>query len=340
MTSPSLRTLATRLSLSRATVSAALRGSPLVKESTRIRVSAEAALIGYRLNPIASELMARMRRSRGHVFRGLIALVAPEPDDTLPAPRRRRRELLREGAGRRAGELGFKIDPITGGEAWERLPNLLDARGSVGAIVLPSERCTFEHRARLALAERSVVCVGMPEEGAEQVDAIAPDYRQALRLAGTRLARLGYRRPGLVLSAREDQAELSQWRAAFEALRAAAPIVSGWEETPAPLVAPDISSEALKRWCGENGVDVLAGLDGELQAPRDTPFFLLDATAEKSRRAGLDLRWTDIGARTVELLARRYFDGLNGGRESPALISLPALWVEPRSEAGHAAIRG
>ena len=102
---PSIRSLAAGLNLSRATVSEALRGSPRVKEETRRRVVEEAGRMGYRLDPVASELMAQMRRSCSRAFRGLIALVSVDDEARLSPSARRRRAIARPG-GRWLGGSG------------------------------------------------------------------------------------------------------------------------------------------------------------------------------------------------------------------------------------------
>ena len=323
---PSIRSLAAGLNLSRATVSEALRGSPRVKEETRRRVVDEAERMGYRLDPVASELMAQMRRSVSNTFRGVIALVAPENDPHGSAAARLRRAALQRSAEHRAMELGFKLDPVAvGGEKWARLQGVLHARGVVGALLLPSDECSPEHRARLAEAEFQTVYCDAPEEGAEHVDAVAPDYRQALSLARSRLKPLGYRRPGLLLCGEAEAASGRRWRAAWEMLRHSGSSSEG--DAPPPFLLESRLSPglALERWRREHGVDV-ALVPGLPPPDFDGPVCSLDLTASPASSLGVNLRWDEVGARAVELLARGYFDRMRGRRCSPALVSLPARW--------------
>lgn len=291
-----------------------------MKEATRARVAEEAERMGYRVNPIASELMARMRRSHADAFRGVIAVVAVEGDaDLEPAPRRRR-AILRRSAEQCATELGFKLDPVVvGSEAgWTRLLGVLRARGVIGVLLLPSARCRVEHRALLGGAEFPTVYADAPEEGAEHVDAVAPDYRQALTLARSRLAALGCVRPGLVLSRKADAAANLHWQAAQDALRA-------------PMIVVDAQNlgtgAVVERWRREHGVDALM-VEQEVSGigAGGLPVCLLDRMDENGVAPGLDLRWADIASRAVDVLARQYFDRLRGRRETPAMVSLPALW--------------
>jgi hypothetical protein len=329
---PSIRSLAAGLNLSRATVSEALRGSPRVKEETRRRVVDEAERMGYRLDPVASELMAQMRRSVSHAFRGVIAVVVPEDERRGPAGARFRRAVLRRSAERRAVELGFKLDPVAvGGEKWIRLQDVLRARGVVGALLLPSEECRPAHRARLAEAGFQTVYCDAPEEGAEHVDAVAPDYRQALSLARSRLTALGYRRPGLLLCGAGEAASGCRWRPAWEMLRHSG--VLSYGDAPPPFVLESSLSPALalERWRRDNRVDIVLTPD-PLPLDLDAPVCSLDLVTGAASSAGVDLRWDEVGARAVELLARGYFDRMRGRRDSPALLSLPARWRETDAE--------
>ena len=333
---PSIRSLAAGLNLSRATVSEALRGSPRVKEETRRRVVEEAGRMGYRLDPVASELMAQMRRSCSRTFRGLIALVSADDEARLSPSARRRRAILRESAGRCANELGFKIDPLAqAAENWARLPGVLHARGVVGVLLLPSASCRPEHRALLSTAGCPTVYVDEPEEGAEHVDAVAPDYRQALGLARGRLARRGQARPGLLLHGDGDPLMNHRWLSAYETLRHSA---FSRSDLPAPLVLESrlVPAAALERWRREEEVDALLVAD---QPPHDggLPVYALDTSGGGGASAtGLDLRWADVAARAVDVLSRGHFDRQRGQRNLPALVSLPAIWREEEAGASRA----
>ena len=105
----SLRALAAQLDVSHATASEALRGSPRVKEKTRLRIVAAAERLGYRRNPLASALMTEMRRSRNGTFRGTLAFFDPEQATRRSTAFEHYHAELVSGATDRAAELGFKI---------------------------------------------------------------------------------------------------------------------------------------------------------------------------------------------------------------------------------------
>ena len=87
METPTLRSLARSLELSRTTVSDALRGSPRVNPETIKRVRAAAEAAGYERNPLTGAIMSLLRRSRGQKFRGMLAAIeivdGPKPEHAV-----------------------------------------------------------------------------------------------------------------------------------------------------------------------------------------------------------------------------------------------------------------
>ena len=214
-----------------------------------------------------------------------------------------------------------------------RFANALAIGALAALLLLPSAACRPEHRALLAAADCPTVYADEPEEGAEHVDAVTPDYRQALALARGRLAGLGRARPGLVLHGEDDPSTNLRWLAAYETLRHSA---FARLDLPAPLVlesrlAPAV---ALERWQREQKADVLLA---PAPLPHDCglPLCALDAgVGGVVSGTGLDLRWADVAARAVDVLSRGHFDRQRGQRNAPALISLPALWRSEDAAAG------
>ena len=75
MSAPTLRSLARTLGVSRTTISEALRGSPRVRPATAEKIRAAAEAVGYHHNPLAGAIMSELRRSRGELFRGVLAIL-------------------------------------------------------------------------------------------------------------------------------------------------------------------------------------------------------------------------------------------------------------------------
>ncbi len=104
--------------VSKNTVSLALRGSPRISETTRVRIEEVARAMGYRLNPTVAHLMAELRQNRSPGFQATLAIInAHESRDaftnhpTIPA--------YVAGCRQRAQQIGYQLD-----EFWLHDPHL------------------------------------------------------------------------------------------------------------------------------------------------------------------------------------------------------------------------
>lgn len=329
----SLRELAEKLNLSHATVSSALRGSPLVKESTRLRVLEAAEQLGYRGNPLASALMAEMRRSRGSVFRGLLAILDLDPPGRRP-PRASSgyHAELTAGAAERAQELGFKTDVITlgaGGHELSRLNEVFFTRGVRGVFLLPS------------LARPNLACIDWSQlsglyadyvVGQPRLNAICPDHHRAMILALDELHALGYRRPGLVLDPAIDARLMHRWQAAYHAYFSD----PARTRPPGPLLVPRLDEATFASWFRTGGFDVVLGHDPAIMdwmraagasVPETHGFCCLNLVQPAQPCAGLDLQPRAIGRRGMDLLTGQVMRNEFGPPEPPMCSLLPANWV-------------
>jgi len=132
----SLLKVARSAGVAASTASLALRGSPLVKPATTVRVKAAAERLGYRADPRVGSLMARIRRAKAAKDRERLAFVwvSATRADT-------RREWFAKvtfaGAGRRAAELGCALEEFwldDEGMTAARLEKILVTRGITGVV--------------------------------------------------------------------------------------------------------------------------------------------------------------------------------------------------------------
>ena len=329
----SLRELAEKLNLSHATVSSALRGSPLVKESTRLRVLEAAEQLGYRGNPLASALMAEMRRSRGSVFRGLLAILDLDPPGHRPpgAASGYHAELV-AGAAERAQELGFKTDAITlgaGGHELSRLNEVFFTRGVRGVFVLPSL-----HRPDLTCIDWSQLAGIYADYGTGQprLNAICPDHHRAMILALEELHGLGYRRPGLVIDPAIDGRLMHRWQAAYHAC-----FSDPAQTRPAdPLLASRLDEAGFSAWFKAGRFDVVLGHDPVIMdwmraagasVPDTHGFCCLNLAQPAPACAGLDLQPRVIGRRGMDILTGQVMRNEFGPPKSSLCSLVPACWV-------------
>jgi len=330
--SPTLRSLARVLGLSRTTVSDALRGSPRVDPSTAARVRKAAREAGYRRNPLAGALMSELRRSRGTAFRGVLAAVDfNEPDRPDDAARYHRELVL--GAEVRATELGFKVEKFSVGHAGvsvQRLDSILQSRGIHGVILLPAwdepDLSNLDWSRYVGIYTDYII-----ERPA--LHSVCSDHYRSLLAALQRLAALGYRRPGLFLQKHQDERLQYRWGAAFRAFQDSHPGI----KTVPPLIVDAFTREEFAAWFRRQKPDVVLAhhteaMDWMESCGADVPashgFASLNVLMKTRPCAGLDLQPRVLGARATELLIAQLQRNETGIPEWPSTTTIPARWMD------------
>ncbi len=329
---PTLRSLAKDLGLSRTTVSDALRGSPRVDPDTARRVTQAANAAGYRRNPLAGALMSELRRSRGTAFRGVIAAVDFNEPDRPESAGRFHRELF-VGADGRAAELGFKLERFAvgvGGITVARLDSILQSRGVHGLMLLPT------------WGEPDLSALSWPQFAGVYTDsiierpalhAVCPDHYRAMLATLQRLRALGYQRPGLQLQRHHDERLHYRWGAAFRAFQETTP---GIAAVP-PLIVDAFAEGEFAKWFRRHKPDVVLSHHtdtvGWMEAagarlPATHGFVALNLHMRTRPCAGLDLQPRLIGARAVELLIAQLQRNETGIPDWPSTTMIPAKWVD------------
>lgn len=331
-TTPTLRSLAKDLGLSRTTVSDALRGSPRVDPLTAKRVKEAAERAGYRRNPLAGALMSELRRSRGSAFRGVIAAVDFHEPQRPEAAGRFHRELF-AGAEARAAELGFKVErfPVgVGGVTVQRLDSILQSRGINGLMLLP----TWDEPDLSALdwsRFAGVYTDYIIERPA--LHAVCSDHYRSMLAALQRLRAMGYRRPGLQLQRHHDERLQFRWGAAFRAFLDSHPDI-----TPLPpLIVDEFAEREFAKWFKRHKPDVVLSHPTETidwmeacgaKVPATHGFVCLNILNKGRACAGLDLQPQTLGARAVELLIAQLQRNETGTPEWPSTTTIPAKWID------------
>ena len=332
MLSPTLRTLAKLLGLSRTTISEALRGSPRVKAATVARVRAAAAAAGYRHNPLAGAVMSELRRSRSSLFRGVLAVVDLDETDRPVNAVRFHRELIR-GATERAAELGFKVSLfVVGGRGvpLTRLDSILQSRGIQGVILLPAwgdpnfSKLDWSHYA-------GVYTDYVVEQPA--LHSVCSDHYRSMITVLQRLYALGYERPGLFLQRHNDERLQYRWSAAFLAYH-----YHHDQLTPAPLlISEEVNRREFSAWFRRHRPDVVIGHLTEAMAwmrangariPQTHGFFCLNLHRPHPPCAALDLQPRLIGAHGAELVIAQHYQNKRGAPEQLSFTFLPSRWVD------------
>lgn len=277
--------------------------------------------------------MSEMRRSRAGTFRGVLAVVDMDgPEGRPTGPARYHKELTR-GATKRADELGFKADVFavgTGGLSLERLDRILQSRGIGGIFLLPVRetpdltRLNWEHFAGIY----SDYVIERPG-----LHAVCPDHYRAMLTALDRIRALGYRRPGLVMSAAHDARLLHRWEAAYHAYQTHH---DGMTRLP-PLIQSEPNIADFTRWFRTVKCDVVMAHSAEVgkwmiaagaTIPETHGFCCLNVMNSTTPCAGLDLQPRLLGERGMELLIGQVLRNELGAPEMPTTTTVPAAWKD------------
>lgn len=328
-TRPSIRSLASSLGLSPATVSEALRGSPRVAAVTGERVRRAAEKAGYRPNRLVGQVMAEIRRSHNPSFHGIIAaLVTTEP----PNPRRVRfHEDIYAGACSRAEELGYSIEIFRvgeGGLSLRRLAEVLRARGISGLIVMPFEstRDWQEFEWQHFSAVKMDYCLSRP-----RLHTVCPDHHVTTLCALQRMRELGYDRIGLCLSDLLDMRIHRKW---------SGPYIAFQQELPTNSRIPvhfydTLSAPQFMRWFRRHRPQVVISHDRRIVSwlgqagfavPGEVGFFNLNCIEDPAASTGFDLLPSLLGAAAVESVVAQLYRNERGVPLHPKTIMIEGRW--------------
>ena len=326
-----LRSIAKALRLSTATVSTALSGQGRMSAETRRRVVQAAQAAGYRHNPLAATLMSEVRRSRGQVFRGVLAAVDLfEPERPPHGPFHR--ELV-EGARARAEQLGFKLTEFYAGRdhlTVGRLDSMLRARGIHGVLLLPAWNAP--DWSQLDWSRYAGIYTDY-NVGTPVLHCVCCNHYRSLMLTLAQLVERGYRRPGLFLERGRNERIHYRWGAAFHAFQQSHPVRS---PVP-PLFSVTLGREEFTRWFRRNRPDVVISHHTETidwmescgaRVPDTHGFVCLNLLYKNRPCAGLDQQPRQLGARSVEMLIAQLQRNERGVPEWPTTTTIPARWVE------------
>ncbi len=329
---PTLRTLAKELGLSRTTVSDALRGSPRVKSATVELVRAAAKAAGYERNPLTGAVMSQLRRSRGQQFRGVIAaleIIDPGRSELME----RYNGTVLKGISDRANHLGFKVERFEIGPdhvRLSRLDTILHTRGIQGLVLLPA--AGFPDFSALSWQRYTAVYTDYFINHPPLHCVCSDHYRSMVGLLQELHAR-GYRRPGLFMEIPHDERLQFRWEGAFLALQKYLP-----EITVVPALRMEkITRPGFETWFKKYNPDVVIGHHAEAltwmkacgaKLPKTHAYVCLNSLRASGNCAALDLQTAQLGARAVELVIGQLLHNEFGIPSQPSLTTLTAKLIE------------
>lgn len=326
-----IRSLARNLSLSRSTVSNALRNVGRVSPATVQRVQKAAREAAYRHNPLAASLMSELRRSRGGTFRGVLAAIdLDEPDRS---PHGDFHVALVRGATARARELGFKLEQFIvdrTGLTLPRLDSILQSRGIHG-LLLPSWAAPD-----FSALDWSRYCGVYTDYNLVQPElhSFCSDHYRSTVLTLERLHAKGYRRPGLVIDHGRNE---RLHRRHSSAVRSYSGDHAEAGSVVPPLIIPELSQPVFARWFRRHRPDVVLCHASEVmdwmeacgaKIPATHGFVSLNLANETRPCAGLNLQPHEIGARGIEFVIAQLHRNERGTPASPTRTTIRSRWVD------------
>jgi DNA-binding LacI/PurR family transcriptional regulator len=336
----SVREIARLARLSPSTVSLALRNSPKLAESTRRHVRAIAQRKGYHPNAKVVALMSQLRASRVQSAEACFGVVSfydtPRPWEQLP-----HLTLIYEAMIRRAGELGYRLEPLwlrAPGMTYARARQILDARGIQGLLCFGGPEVDQEFPRELD--HYAIVTAGQSLRS--RLHRVTSHFFSDTWQTLDRVHRLGFRRPGLVLGHYED----------LRSARACSSAYLGWcEQRPGPAVAlpilrlEGVDEAPLLRWLREERPDVLVYAHvsntlgdlreffrrNKIRVPRQLSVAVVTQLLAGTAFAGMQQNHAIMGSRMVELLVSLIINLDIGFPIHPRIEMVESDWVEGTS---------
>lgn len=331
-----LRTIAASAGVSAMTVSLALRNNPRIPVATRNEIQRLADKLGYCPDPQVAKLMHHLRLGRQPGFQASLAALTTVQEGSETAYV----AAIIRAAKKRAEDLGYGFtlfrvqDPPVEQPALQRM---LRSRGVEGIVLLP----VVTPRDFSPLLDWKDFAVVSTTYGvlAPQFHRVVPhQFGNALEICG-QLARLGYRRIGLVLPEEQDVRVHHGFSAAVT-----------WQSTigGTEFLRPYIHAGAfppedeLHDWYDRERPDVIISAGDkqcemiakqlDLRVPGAVGFVSANK-ADRSVFAGIDELPEEIGAAAIEQLAASVQRGEIGKPSVPKVTMIDGVWLDGKSVA-------
>lgn len=330
----SLGDIAKRLSVSRMTVSLALRNSHEISEQRREEIHAVAREMGYSAHPEMGRLMAEVARVRNGIMRATLAFVTTEPTEN--GWKKYDAEMFNVMKAY-AAEKGYKLDPW-----WlsnpalppERVNEILWSRGITGIVIPNISRKFFEQYNGTLPIEWTKFCV--VETGGcllyPNVHQVLHDHYHGMFLALDELEALGYQRIGFCVRSEDDLRTHHRWTAAYGVwLRLR-------ETAIKPLIRPELEDKKVKAWIADQRLDAVLtpGVPNiknwGITNPRKIGFASLDNWGERTKHVtGIDQEMVEMAYAAVDLLVSQVSRKQKGLPEHPMHWLIPGHWVKGKT---------
>ncbi len=333
-----LRDIAQQVGYSKNTVSLALRGDPQIPEKTREKIRSTAHDMGYKPNPVVSQLMAELRASQTPRFQAKLALVNANLDPkafrehpTIPP--------YVEGCERRAAKLGYSFDkfwlhdPNLTADRWIRIMRTRNIKGVI-LVGLMDQNHLPEHLAKVW--EHFPAVVTGVRTRKPTLPFCCVDHFNLSLAAFEKAMELGYKRPALIMDDVIDRLVDRRFSAGF---------LIGQDTLPENQHVPPFMQMNQARqdpklfhdWFWKEKPDVMFTLYNtvfkwleaiEVKVPEDVGIIQLEWRAQRPDVAGLHQHNDMTGEAAVDMIIGRIHNNEHGVPDYPRASMVGVSWID------------
>lgn len=328
--------LAEILGLSKATVSYALRSSPMVSAKTQAWVQKRAAELGYSPNPVASAFLQQIRAQGHDHYQANLAFLIPAK------VRHNHLDSLQQGAQERARELGYGLDviPYEKDCGAARLTKMLVARGILGVAIGPMSN-VMGHM-DLDWSRFACATYGYSMEH-PAIHRVVHHHCHGIRTAFRMCQQKGYKRIGFALSSESDLRSNRLWSSGYLGMQYLLPkakrvnmLLTSHEEWGPGKVGEWLLKERPDILI----VHALGYFPGLRDLLKSMPFKVDCAVLDREPDdpcGGIDQQFSLSGRMLVDLLSAQIRHNERGIPPAPILSMVNGTWVDappPRPSPG------
>lgn len=337
-----MKDVAAEAGVHQTSVSLALRNHPSLPPETRRRIQDVAERMGYRPDPMLSNLATYRRSCRAPVNEPTIAYImdleGPEALEKSPP-----RKLFLRSARERAAELGYRLEAFyyaPGFYQSHSLERMLRTRNIEGLIL----GAFWDRRTDLDLSwdHFSVVKIEMLPFNL-RFDVIENNQMHATRLAMEKMLELGYRRVGMAVGEHDEIHTRNLFSAGYFVGQMQFP-----EEDRVPILVfegKDLTKDekTVTDWILRERVEVIVSNWPELvpiiarasaRVGYEIRLVHLDLDHEDQHSAGVRQNHEEVGRNAVEALAGQMRIYKRGMVEHPTVHLIDAEWQDAPGETG------
>lgn len=324
--------------VSKNAVSLAFKNDPQIPLATRNRIRDAARSLGYMLDPVVGELMARLRRSRHPKYQATLALFNTHQNAnaftehaTIP--------IYVKGCKERAAALGYAIDVFWTNDPEmhpARLQGILASRGIRGAIVVGlMDQHRVPDKLTPLLEEFPVIVTGVRTR-APALHFACVDHHILTMRAAEQVVSMGYRRPGLVIDPVIDSLVEGRFTAGFQmgtqGLMERNPVVPHYPEN-----FQESGRGAFLEWFHSERPDVVLSLyntiyrwmvSAGIRIPDDVGFAQLEWRPAHPEIAGMNQHNDVVGAAAVDMLVSAIHGNEIGVPLFPKATLIGPSWMD------------